>query len=78
MFQEYENEGNASDIYSSMLCHDFISYNVPADKTARGQHYLHNKLYKDLQIKNMLMFRMLLPQFLPILFIKSNTCLREL
>ena len=24
------------------------------------------------------MFRMLLPQFLPILFIKSNTCLREL
>jgi hypothetical protein len=78
VLQEYENEGNARDIHSSLLCHHFISYEVPAEKTARGQHCPHNKLYEDVLSKDMLKFRMLLPQFLTSLFIKSNKYLREL
>jgi len=38
VLQEYENEGNERDIYSSMLCQQFISYEVPADKTERVLH----------------------------------------
>jgi hypothetical protein len=38
VFQEYENEGNARDVHSSMLCHHFMNYKIPADKTARDLH----------------------------------------
>jgi hypothetical protein len=31
-----------------MLCHHFMNYKIPADKTARDLHWLHNKLYEDL------------------------------
>lgn len=38
VLQEYEDEGNERAIYSSMLCHYFISNEVPADKKAKGRH----------------------------------------